>query len=506
MSDSHTQGAVPLDSAAYVVRQFEERVVENVLAGNWVVLLGPRQHGKSSGLLRIQRSLRDSDLPCALVDLQARPPAESFEDVLEWIARRVAKALEVDLKTKPKAANRADVGAWLELAAPKDARPVVIILDEAANIPSQWIGAFFGQLRAIKNEAAASKAGALPRRLRLIFAGTFKQEELIDDLNSPFNVSERVETEDLTFEEVNALCSEVLPEIDENMVKSVFDLVGGQPYLVQVLVSAIASASSDQQAALDEASEALRTGANAHFESVFGPVLASAALTEMTRRLVEEPERGIAVDPASADGRYLSVLGLAGRQEGRLVIRNKLYLEFALASPQLALGDAPAVASAQITLVAASTKAFDPLVDDRLREIASSNERAAIECYNSRCFRNALVAFGAALEAVLLDLFLRTSNGEIETAVTAAESNGTDYPKGTKRLNPETWGLFQLISAATEFRGAAKLDVPASLQQWRNLVHPAVILRDYRRDDELEPEARTASGLFAMLLRDLGAQ
>lgn len=58
-------------------------------------------------------------------------------------------------------------------------------------------------------------------------------------------------------------------------------------------------------------------------------------------------------------------------------------------------------------------------------------------------------------------------------------------------------------------RGARKLagiggpDIPESLREWRNLVHPAVCLNNYQADAHYRLEVVTAVGLFGMVLRDL---
>ncbi len=58
MTEFYTQGAVPVSSSAYISRAFEERLIQEVLQGRWVLLLGPRQHGKSTALVRLKAKLK----------------------------------------------------------------------------------------------------------------------------------------------------------------------------------------------------------------------------------------------------------------------------------------------------------------------------------------------------------------------------------------------------------------------------------------------------------------
>lgn len=63
-------GTLHKDSLVYARRRFEDVIFEQVTSGDWVLLLGPRQHGKSSALVRLYRRLSDAGYFCAFVDLQ----------------------------------------------------------------------------------------------------------------------------------------------------------------------------------------------------------------------------------------------------------------------------------------------------------------------------------------------------------------------------------------------------------------------------------------------------
>ena len=59
---AHLQGPVPLADNAYVKRPFENELHRELMANRWVLLLGPRQHGKTSALVRLQRALSENRL------------------------------------------------------------------------------------------------------------------------------------------------------------------------------------------------------------------------------------------------------------------------------------------------------------------------------------------------------------------------------------------------------------------------------------------------------------
>src|SRR4051794_32540336 len=89
-------GVVPPDNPTYRVRRFEETCLRLLTAGDWVTLLGPRQHGKSSGLVRIAQALEDNGVRAALVDLQAFPTAArgGLTGFLGWLVAQIRHRLD----------------------------------------------------------------------------------------------------------------------------------------------------------------------------------------------------------------------------------------------------------------------------------------------------------------------------------------------------------------------------------------------------------------------------
>ena len=492
---------MPLNSPSYIERGFELRVQQEVLSGRWVLLLGPRQHGKTSALIRVREALRNAGLPCAYVDLQRCPPVSVYREYLAWFASRLASDLGHDA---PLAADveTDDLGAWLAAAVGDGASPVVCIIDEASAVPAVWRNIFYGQLRAIANEAAIEEAPHLATRLRCVFAGTFRPETLVDDLNSPFNVCQRVETDDLSLEDAQRLWTLIVgPE--EGMARVAYDDLGGQPYLLQKVMDITSHAEGSKEEALVDALRALRSGLDDHFEGVFGRVFAETNLAEAVKSMVRDGSA--AMSPADADSKYLQTIGVARRDGRRLVFRNDIYRDFAAASPQLVDNTTPVPTAGliPIRLLGTAAESFGVVVDLRLREFAEANVQAATLAYNAGAFRPALVGFGAALEALLVDfLTARVSSADLATAVAASSG---PWWSSEDQLRPITWRLVNLIKVARQVPKVtlAAVDPPDGLREWRNHVHPGVALEAYRDGKDLEPEARTASGLLAGLLRDL---
>lgn len=328
MSGFHLGGAVPLASTAYVARRFERDTRAELDMGRWVLLLGPRQHGKSSGLLRIRKDLRSCGVRCALVDLQAMPLAERLEDAVSWFCTSVAHDLEVGESSR--GSRNTEILPRLE-ALPTGEGRVVIIVDEAAAIENARLrDNFYGQLRAISNRRALASATELSARLSCVFAGTFRPERLVDDpKNSPLNVCERVETDDLTSTQAAALWRNVTGQTDSAEVTDAFGLVGGQPFLLQRIFDRLLRVGSDERALeLERVTASLGRGTDAHLTGLFRRIREEPALVALAERLVDGP---IEYVPADLDLQHLEVLGFASRLGEQAMIRNALYDKIARA-------------------------------------------------------------------------------------------------------------------------------------------------------------------------------
>lgn len=490
---THLQGPVPLEDGSYVQRPFEASVVRELMAGRWILLLGPRQHGKTSALIRMQALLSDSGLLTALVDLQAAPPLDRYEDFIAWFCEAVREQLGTTLQQPP--SDGRDLGASLAGALPEGNAPAAILIDEASNIKdASWRNSFYGQLRAISSRRAVAASSDAAARLRFIFVGTFKPETLIDEANSPFNVCERFDTDDLSLADVERLAGEMLGDGSQPIAAAIFDEVGGQPFLIQKILSRLEGV-QDVGDALQAEIAQLRTGQSDHVGHLFGKVLSEPKLASIATRMVAEGAAPI--EAADPDYRYMQVLGIARRSGGRLEFRNALYSHIASTSPQLG-GRADENVLAPMFPVPVG--AFSKVRNAELREIAWSAHTGAVAAYRARANRLALAGFGGSLEAILLDLLLRQPPADLRRIV----REGRCHFHGREHANdPRSWNLVNLIKAAHAVGGAQPVEPPHALREWRNLIHPAVAQRNYRPDVDLEPEARAAATLHEIVLRDV---
>jgi hypothetical protein len=501
-----TGGPVPLGSSNYVEREFETQVTAYLHAREWVLLLGPRQHGKTSALVRIRRSLQESGLRCAFVDLQGQPPRLGFRELLAWFTGQVCRSLGTQL-VDPPTDRRDSIEDWLDANVAMPGAPLIIIIDEASSIRDDEIrNSFYGQVRAIKSAAAAAGPEKLSTVLQFVFSGTFRPESLVDERNSPFNVCRRVETEDISPANIRALAATHIPEADVDRISTlILERVGGQPFLAQSLLAvAITNPDADPDKAINIEVERLIVEGSDHLDSLFRTVIQDAKLMQIASLATK---RGfVQNDPANADFKFASVLGLMRRDEDKLVFRNDLYKRVSLGSPQLS-AETQAAAEHFSRLYHKEENSFAFLGDAELREIALSAYNGAVSATNTGSYRLALVGFGMVLESVLIDWLSRQTAPDIANAVAAATNAANVkslFNRHEDQNDPSTWRLVNLMKVARQFnkvRGA--LELPEALRDMRNFAHPAVIKARYLHESNMRPEAIAASGLVDMVMRDI---
>ncbi|MBB4003478.1 AAA-like domain-containing protein [Aurantimonas endophytica] len=487
----HTQGPVPLDDDDYVKRAFEVQLVKEVQAGKWVLLLGPRQHGKTSAFLRLRDSLSKHSTKTALVDLQRTPPFTSYAQLVTWFGKMVAAALDHAIEI----AETDDLSTALAAALPAGNTPVVILIDEASSISNnEWRNSFYGQLRSIANDRAIAKEGDIARRLRFVFAGTFRPERLVAEANSPFNTCERIETSDLTIADITKLAGDAGLTDPSAAAAAIHDVVGGQPFLIQKLILE-AVGEDDELGAIGRAIGTLQEGGGDHITNLFRKVTSDDTLVSIVSGLVGREK--IPFEAGNEDQRYLVVLGLLRRDKGALYFRNRLYADVAALSAQVVKVEV--IDRQRAVLFPLDLDAFIRITSVELQEIAHGAQRGAVAAYQSGSNRLALAGFGTAMEAVLIDFLNRQSPADLLTAANRAKNKGKYF----LATDPATWTLADLMRGSRGLLNQGDVDIPENLREWRNLIHPGVAVKKYISDEDLTPEVAVAGSQLRIILRDL---
>lgn len=502
---SYVNGPVPLRSMLYVNRQFDDDLFDYVTNREWVLILGPRQHGKTSALKRLRNKIIDLGFECAFVDMQKLPPNLDFNGVLAWFARALATSLGINLHTEFQGAPDS-FEDWLHWAAGEGTAPIVVVIDEASAISDDAIrNAFYGQIRAIKSAATDAPEHSVLTRTQFIFAGTFRPESLVDERNSPFNVCRRIDTEDFDqnrVSEVSAIALDKAVEEVYDISRLIYEKVGGQPHLVQSLLAAAerADESFEMQAVADEALRMAEHGTD-HLSAIFRVVVQEEALKRIVMAVIAQGQ--IPYDPANVDVKFVMTVGLLKRAGASLIFRNALYEQVARASAQLQA--APNANGAQLILYPLEVSRFGFITDPEYREICSAAYNGAIAAANNGSHRLAISGFGVAMEAMLQDWLIAQPPAIVAAAVARGVGQARPgFSNYEDQNNPATWRLVNLMKVGRLMnRILGPLDLPDCMRELRNWVHPHLIKQNYLPEPDVSPEVKACVGILEMIMREL---
>jgi hypothetical protein len=492
-------GALPLSAESYVERDHDATCFEQLTGGRWVLLLGPRQQGKTSTLIRLRQRFEESGYLSAITDMQSYAASQDrYSSLLRWFASRLARAAGRTV-VEPNEMESDDLNAWLECNIPEEGA-VALLVDEVGAVPAEHRIRFFSQLRALYN-ARAMDDNAVGNRIAFLFSGTFRPERMIETGNSPFNVSVEVHPGDLTLEQTQQLAAVVDADFG-GWVDRLFDYVGGQPYLTQRFLEALRTGTSDDERQLlwDRLVQQLQRGEeDRHLNQLFSQVLFEDPLRKIVGAIITGG--GVTFSAANEDHLYLQVLGVCRVIEQKLVMRNALYNDTAKGMPQLAELPVPAEETTALVVTRPDSD-FSFITDEKLREFCVDSYRSGVNAYQSTDYRAALAAFGATLEAMLLDFLENLHRSQPQQLVAAKNRLAPrERPSGTVA----SWKFYQLINVAcntTELADARKTLVH-QVRDWRNLVHPNVARGEFQEQSRLEPEVRMAIAVCDKVLAEL---
>lgn len=317
------------ESHLYVERAEDRDVASDVRRGNYVTLIGSRQTGKTSLLLRLRRQLlEEGHIPLYLDLSPARDRDEEawyryFHSVMQGQLRRDNAEASV-----PPMRDQLDFREALQqisLDLPPS-RQIVILLDEVSALPSDISDLFFSTVRAIFNERET-----FPEFQRYVFvmAGAFIPDELVRDPDiSPFNIATRRYTGDADRDGVAGLVRNLERAgcaVSDAITGRVYDWTAGHLYLTQRLCSILErdQASELTRVRVDSAAEEILGDRN--IEHVYGVLEESADCREVLQRVLEG-DRPLRFNRASRLVARLELIGVIKPDaDGNCTVRNPIY-------------------------------------------------------------------------------------------------------------------------------------------------------------------------------------
>ena len=331
-----TGGTVPDTATCYVERAADTELLQGILDGAYVYVLDSRQMGKSSLCIRTLRRLNELDVRTAFVDLTKFGVRNITVD--QWfiaMLREVGRGLNLSAKLMDYWRANTELapvqrffGALQDAALAEIPGRIAIIIDEidvTRSLPFDT-DEFFAGIRQCYIGRATD-----PNLSRLTFSliGTATPTELIKDTRvSPFNVGQRVELQDFSYDEALVL-AEYLPGDSKSVLRRILHWTGGHPYLTQRLCQQISQKGSTD---VDEACTSLfldrrakESDDNLAFvrNRLLKNELDLGALLELYRKV--RGNRDVRDDETNPLCAVLKMSGITRAQAGKLKIRNRIY-------------------------------------------------------------------------------------------------------------------------------------------------------------------------------------
>jgi hypothetical protein len=235
-------GVVPLDSKFYIERPADELFMDAVRRRDTIVLAkGGRQMGKTSLLARGIALAREMGIRVGVIDFQSvgSKPLESDESLYKWMAYSLGQQLGLEAKVNDVWSDWLDANTNFEefirnQILSNSTQPFLLALDEVDRLFTRPYGSdFFGLIRSWHNRRALEPGGPWSQ-LTVAIAYATEAHLFIADLNqSPFNVGTRLALEDFTIEQVSELNNRHGKPVNSADVRQLYNLIGGQPYLVR---------------------------------------------------------------------------------------------------------------------------------------------------------------------------------------------------------------------------------------------------------------------------------
>lgn len=312
----------------YVERQADLDALSHLRRMDYLLLIEPRQQGKTSLINRLMRHSGLVHVVVAYADMTTLDRAmESswYRTLCHRILRQFRDFIPRDSwpSLPEKSIAWRDFLSDVALLAKDGNRRVVIALDEIGATTVSWATEFFSVLRDVYNSRQAEPEF---KHLTFLLAGAFHPRDLIQDTKiSPFNIAIRVRLSDFSLAEVRTLVSQAdcLAERAAALAEHIHFWTDGQPYLTQLLCSYLGPNATPPD--VDAGLERLLREDENHLPPILERLASDDRLSAYVDRILKG-ERIKFVPSQNRRQAQLELLGvLKADSTGYCTIRNRLY-------------------------------------------------------------------------------------------------------------------------------------------------------------------------------------
>jgi serine phosphatase RsbU (regulator of sigma subunit)/DNA-binding winged helix-turn-helix (wHTH) protein len=324
-----THGPLPPGSPLFVGRLAELKRMQAWLAEvNCVgAVLGARQTGKTSLLLKLRNACRDK-YAFAFVDLQAIEGAKA-DECFNYIAEQMVEQLAETTDGVLSLLKGNPFPTFLrEFAKQTGVVRIIVILDEVGALPPETAIKLASTIRAVFTSRFIKPEFA---RYMFLLAGATDMLELTTGRNSPLgNVTEKIYLGDLSLAETEQLLAEAFGrtwvQSFAEINRQLHSWASGHPYWTQLLA---ANLGTQGQGPTDEkikglVEHLLRTE-DTNLPHLIRSLKADNALWILVESLLDGTP--LSFSRANAAIAKLELIGILKDQDGRCTIRNRIYQE-----------------------------------------------------------------------------------------------------------------------------------------------------------------------------------
>jgi hypothetical protein len=320
LTDEHT--------AIYIERQSDRDVLIHLRAMDYLLVIEPRQQGKTSLINHLMCHPALGDRVFAYVDVTT-PDRSTEAGWYQTFCPRILRQLRGLISRNQWPTFPEKSAGWREflcdvaMFATDTDRRVVIALDEIGAMTFPGATEFFSVLRDVYNSRQAETE---LKQVTFLLVGAFHPRDLIkDDKISPFNIAHRLRLPDFTLAQVSELVSKGRwsDEQADALAQHIHYWTDGQPYLTQLLCSYLGPDATP--ADVDAGVERLRREDENHLPPLLERLNSDKKLCEYVRRI----QAGECIKFYPQENRRQAQLELLGiikdDVEGYCVIRNRIY-------------------------------------------------------------------------------------------------------------------------------------------------------------------------------------
>lgn len=344
-------GTVQAGPGIYIPRKADDELLSLCREGVFAYMLTARQMGKSSLMVRTAERLSDKGIKSVTIDLtkigagQEVTAEKWYLGLLVVMTKRLGLKVNViqwwQERTHLSMAQRL-TDFFEDILLVEVPEQVVIFIDEIdTTLRLSFTDDFYAAIRYMYNERSRIPAF---RRLSFVLIGVATPSDLIHNPDqTPFNIGQRVELTDFTFDEslLLAVGFHLSPEATHQVLGWVRGWTNGHPYLTQRLCRAIADQDRNEWVEEDVSQVVASTFLGERSEQDNNLQFVADMLTERAGELgqvepaevlltygeIRRGQQPVRDEEQSLVKSHLKLSGVVCRDKGLLKVRNKIYRE-----------------------------------------------------------------------------------------------------------------------------------------------------------------------------------